>query len=74
MEATAASMHVAEALAVSEGSPIFRIEQTSFTETGQPIDYEILYYRDDLIRFATRLAWRPGSKAAHRKTRSLRKR
>jgi GntR family transcriptional regulator len=74
LEATAASAHVARALAVSEGSPIFRIERTSSTEMGQPIDYEILYYRGDLIRFTTRLARRLGSTVPHRKTRSLRKR
>jgi GntR family transcriptional regulator len=74
LEAAAASKHVAEALAVSEGSPIFRIERTSFTKMGQPIDYEILSYRADLIRFTTRLARRPGSKASHGKARSLRKR
>lgn len=74
LEAASASIHVAEALAVSEGSPIFRIERTSFTKTGLPIDYEILYYRGDLIRFTTRLARGPGSKASHSKARSLRKR
>jgi GntR family transcriptional regulator len=74
LEAAAASMHVAKALVVKEGSPTFRIERTSYTKMGQPIDYEVLYYRGDLIRFITRLARRPATKAAHRKTRSLRKR
>lgn len=74
LEAAAASTHVAGALAISEGSPIFRIERTSFTEAGQPIDYEILSYRPDLIRFTTRLARRPASKAPHRKVRFRRKR
>jgi GntR family transcriptional regulator len=59
LEATAASARVAEALAVPEGSPIFRIERTSFTQGGQPIDYETLSYRGDLIRFVTRLARQP---------------
>lgn len=74
LEAAAASMHVSEALGVKAGSPILRIERTSYTEMGQPIDYEILYYRADLIRFTTRLARRPGSKLPHRKARTLRKR
>lgn len=56
LEAVSASAQVAEALAVPEGSPIFRIERTSFTKGGQPIDYETLSYRGDLIRFVTRLA------------------
>lgn len=74
MEAAAAPKHVAEALAIAEGSPVFRIERTSFTSTGQPIDYEILSYRADLIRFTTRLARRPGTKSPQSKERPLRKR
>lgn len=56
LEAAAASAHVADALNVPEGSPIFRIERTSFTTAGKPIDYEMLSYRGDLIRFVTRVA------------------
>jgi GntR family transcriptional regulator len=55
LEATIASPHIAEALAVPKGSPIFQIERTSFTTGGRPIDYEILSYRGDLIRFVTHL-------------------
>jgi GntR family transcriptional regulator len=75
LEAAAASVQVAEALAVPEGSPIFRIERTSFTKGGQPIDYETLSYRGDLIRFVTRLARQPGVEGTQPKTtRPLRKR
>lgn len=75
LEAAAASAHVAEALAVPEGSPIFRIERTSFTEDGRPIDHETLSYRGDLIRFVTRLARQPTTAGAHPKAaRPLRKR
>ena len=74
LEAAAATAHVAEALGVAENSPIFRIERTSFTEGGQPIDYEILSYRGDLIRFVTRLARRPATEAVQRTSRFLRKR
>lgn len=56
LEAAAASAHVAAALNISKGAPIFRIERTSFTTSGKPIDYEMLSYRGDLIRFVTRLA------------------
>ena len=45
LEASAASAHVAEALAIAEGAPIFRIERTTFTTGGEPIDYEMLSYR-----------------------------
>jgi GntR family transcriptional regulator len=75
MEAAAASAHVAEALGVPEGAPIFRIERTSFTTEGLPIDYEMLSYRGDLIRFVTRLARRQTTKAPQGKAApSLRKR
>jgi GntR family transcriptional regulator len=37
------------------GSPIFLIERTSYTVGNQPVDYEKLHYRGDLIRFKTRL-------------------
>jgi GntR family transcriptional regulator len=55
LEAAAATGHVAVGLEVPEGAPIFRIERTSFTTEGKPIDYEMLSYRGDLIRFVTRL-------------------
>jgi GntR family transcriptional regulator len=41
-EAVSASARAAEALAVPVGSPIFRIERTSFTKGGESIDYETL--------------------------------
>src|ERR1700752_3755790 len=56
LEAVAAEGEVALALRVKEGSPIFRIERTSFTAGNRPVDYEKLYYRGDLVRFVTRLA------------------
>jgi GntR family transcriptional regulator len=56
LEAATASADVAKALGVPEGASIFRIERTSFTTGGKPIDYEMLSYRGDLIRFVTRLA------------------
>ena len=56
LEAAAASAHVARALGVAEGSPVLRIERTSFTTEGKPVDYETLCYRGDLIHFVTRLA------------------
>lgn len=50
---------VASALEVAEGSPIFRIERTSFTTGQKPVDYEVLHYRGEAITFTTRLP-RPG--------------
>jgi GntR family transcriptional regulator len=68
LEAAAASEHVAEALGIPAGSPIFRIERTSYTKGDQPIDYETLSYRGDLIRFVTRLVRGPADAAGRRKS------
>jgi len=56
LEAVAAETEVASALRVKQGSPVFRIERTSYTAGDRPVDYERLHYRGDLIRFVTRLA------------------
>jgi GntR family transcriptional regulator len=56
LEAVAAEDEVASALRVKQGSPIFRIERTSYSTGNRPVDYEKLYYRGDLVRFVTRLA------------------
>ena len=58
LEAALARDDVAAALQIAPGSPLFLIERTSFSSGGQPVDYEILHYRGDLIRFKTRLARR----------------
>jgi len=59
LESTTAGEHVARALGVNGGSPIFLIERISYGKNGQPLDYEKLHYRGDLIRFTTRLSRRP---------------
>jgi len=59
LEAVTADEHVAQALEIAFGSPIFLIERTSYCDGSRPIDYEKLYYRGDLIKFSTRLSRRP---------------
>ena len=59
LESVTATAQVAAALDINAGSPIFLIERTCYVERNRPIDYEKLYYRGDLIRFATRLSRRP---------------
>jgi GntR family transcriptional regulator len=54
---------VADALQVTIGSPIFQIERTSMTNGNQPVDYEVLSYRGDLVRFVTKLHRHPGNSA-----------
>ena len=58
LEAVAAEPVVAEALGVETGSPLFLIERTTYIAGNQPVDYEKLYYRGDMVRFVTRLARR----------------
>jgi GntR family transcriptional regulator len=55
LDAVAAESEVAAALKVKQGSPIFRIERTSYSIGSRPVDYETLHYRGDLVRFVTRL-------------------
>src|SRR5215469_1095983 len=70
LEAVTASETVANALQVRIGSPIFQIERTSMTSGNKPVDYEVLSYRGDLVRFVTRLHRRPGNMAGSRAFRS----
>lgn len=55
LDAVPADREVAKALKVKQGSPVFRIERTSYSKGARPVDYETLHYRGDLVRFATRL-------------------
>lgn len=58
LEAVIAEPHVAQALNIAVGAPIFLIERTSYSTGERPVDYEKLYYRGDAIRFATQLSRR----------------
>src|ERR1700756_5934102 len=55
LDAVAAENEVAAALKVKQRSPIFRIERTTYSTGGRPVDYERLHYRGDLVQFVTRL-------------------
>ena len=70
LEAVSATEAVARALQVKVGSPIFQIERTSMTTGNQPVDYEVLSYRGDLVRFTTKLLRRPGGSAGTQGLRS----
>jgi len=70
LEAVIASQTVADALQIKVGAPIFQIERTSMTSGNKPIDYEVLSYRGDLVRFVTRLHRRSGNVAGPRALRS----
>lgn len=60
LQADLADNAVAQALSVAQGSPVLRIERTSFTSGQRPVDYEVLHYRGDAMTFTTRLP-RPGA-------------
>ena len=70
LEAVIASETIAEALQVRVGSPIFQIERTSMTSGNKPVDYEVLSYRGDLVRFVTRLHRRQENVAGSQALRS----
>ncbi|GAA4515567.1 GntR family transcriptional regulator [Brevibacterium yomogidense] len=55
LQASTANEEIAEALQITEGSAVFRIERTSLTTGQRPVDYEVLHYRGDAITFTTRL-------------------
>lgn len=61
LEAVIATKAVAGALQVKAGSAIFQIERTSMTTCNKPVDYEVLSYRGDLVRFTTKLLRHPGN-------------
>ncbi|QNI30383.1 GntR family transcriptional regulator [Alloacidobacterium dinghuense] len=56
LEAVIATKAIADALQVRVGSPIFQVERTSKTIGDRPVDYEVLSYRGDLVRFVTKLS------------------
>jgi GntR family transcriptional regulator len=58
-----ATKALADVLQVKVGSPIFQIERTSLTTGNQPVDYEVLSYRGDIVRFVTKLLRHPGNSA-----------
>lgn len=64
LQAVAADADVAEALEMSVGSPVFRIERTTYTQGQRPVDYEVLHYRGEAITFTTRLLRNPQSAEA----------
>jgi GntR family transcriptional regulator len=61
LEAVSAEPVVSAVLGIGAGSPIFLIERTSYSAGNQPVDYEKLHYRGDLVRFVTRLSRNPAN-------------
>ena len=55
LEARAADRKVARALEVATGAPLLVIERTVFDVEHRPVDYELLHYRGDRLRYLVRL-------------------
>lgn len=66
LQAVTADTDVAALLEMRVGDAVFRIERTSYTDGGRPVDHEVLHYRGETITFTTRLARRPTSTTSAR--------
>ena len=51
IEAANASPRVAKHLGLRPNDALLLIERTTFDQAGQPIDYEVLHYRGDRVRY-----------------------
>jgi GntR family transcriptional regulator len=61
IEAARASRVVAEALELERGAPVLAMERTTYSTSGQPVNFEQMFYRGDRLRFSMRLQRRrPG--------------
>ena len=59
IDATTADEALARLLAVEAGSPVLRIERLTRTASGEPIDFEYLYYRGDAFQYRLRVGRGP---------------
>jgi len=57
--AIVADQALAEALQVTEGSALLRIERLTYTAEGKPLDFEYLYFRSETFQYHLRIARRP---------------
>lgn len=57
--AVTADRTLADALQVSEGSALLRIERLTYTAEGKPLDFEYLYFRSETFQYHLRIARRP---------------
>jgi GntR family transcriptional regulator len=55
IDATTADDAIARQLGTVEGAPILRIERLTHTTSGEPIDFEYLYYRGDAFQYRLRV-------------------
>ena len=55
IDATLADAELAEALGMSEGAPVLRIERLTHDAQGRPIDFEYLHFRADAFQYRLRV-------------------
>ncbi|MEM5406291.1 MULTISPECIES: GntR family transcriptional regulator [Paraburkholderia] len=55
IDAILADDDIARALRVEDGSPVLRIERLTHDASGNPIDYEYLYFRGDAFQYRLRV-------------------
>jgi GntR family transcriptional regulator len=55
IDATVADAELAVLLQITPGAPILRIERLAWSQEGQPLDFEYLYYCGDAFRYHLRL-------------------
>ena len=67
IDAILADDDIARALRVEDGSPVLRIERLTHDASGNPIDYEYLYFRGDAFQYRLRVD-RQKTRAKGRKT------
>ena len=67
IDAILADDDIARALRVEDGSPVLRIERLTHDASGNPLDYEYLYFRGDAFQYRLRVD-RQKTRAKRRKT------
>ncbi|CAB3654590.1 GntR family transcriptional regulator [Paraburkholderia rhynchosiae] len=55
IDAILADQDIVDALRVEEGSPVLRIERLTHDASGQPVDFEYLYFRGDAFQYRLRV-------------------
>ena len=55
IEAVRATRPVAQALDIERGAAVLAIERTTYTASGEAVDFEQMFYRGDRIRYSLRL-------------------
>ncbi|MCP1455421.1 GntR family transcriptional regulator [Pseudomonas kilonensis] len=61
IDAVLADNDLTQALEVEPGSPIMRIERLTHDASGQPLDFEHLYYRGDAFQYRLRIDRQKGT-------------